>query len=164
MRLGKIPFRFCTISIYSTKWDMNESKRKVSPQMVPSLVHKYLSMTNATSTITFKYLHHVYHFGTKKCFFFTCLCNQFEKDKSDILFITVHFKIEDEWEKPLLTLKRNELVRRYLLESKEDPGRRWKLTKNKHSFLFCWFLKRVFWKPRRSSDDRVTEFPFWHLE
>jgi hypothetical protein len=36
MRLGKIPFRVFTTSIYSTDWDINESKRKVSPRMVPS--------------------------------------------------------------------------------------------------------------------------------
>jgi hypothetical protein len=35
--MGKNPFRLFTTSIYSIKWDMNESKRRVSPEKVPSL-------------------------------------------------------------------------------------------------------------------------------
>jgi hypothetical protein len=57
-------------------------------------------------------------------------------DGSSWIHPTIFFKIQDEWEKTLLTPKRKELARSNLLHSKEDPGRCWKLTKNKYSFLF----------------------------
>jgi hypothetical protein len=40
--LGRNPSRLFIISIYLTEWDINESKRKVSPRVVPSLVRNFL--------------------------------------------------------------------------------------------------------------------------
>jgi len=37
--LGRNPFRLFITSIYSIEWDRNKTKRKVTPRVVPSLVH-----------------------------------------------------------------------------------------------------------------------------
>jgi len=44
--LGRNPFRLFITSIYSIEWDIKESKRKVSPQKVPSLVELKLTKNN----------------------------------------------------------------------------------------------------------------------
>ena len=44
-------FRLFTTSIYSTEWDINESKRKVSPRMVPSLATKGNNCTHSIKEI-----------------------------------------------------------------------------------------------------------------